>query len=527
MKRNVILLVCTIITGIFLTACAGTAPAATERESVTRDPDTVYSLVVLHTNDHHGTTLSKDTRGGLAERSSYIKAVRDSNTNVLLLDAGDINTGSALSNMFHAEPDILAYNLMQYDAVTMGNHEFDNKIDFLETQMNQSAFPWLSANIQKSDGSYLGTPYITLDYEGFRVGVFGLTTLRTTIIASPDKSLVFLDEIETAKHMVQLLKEQEKADVIIALTHMGLVKETDTHITSIDLAEAVPGINLVIDGHSHTLLDEPVIAAGTPIVSANEWGKYVGNGVLSITNGTVTGFSWQSVLVDSSDTSLFPPNPEVVTLLAPYAEKASAALSEVIGSAAETFEFGDRLSRKKEIALGNLVSDATVWYVGTKGVAVDFAFQNGGNIRTELPAGDITRERIVTILPFDNYIYVLTLKGSDVIALFDFIAAIPQGAGGFPQISREAAYTVNYETGKIEGLTINGQPVDASKTYRIATNDYLAGGGDGYEVLKRATDTFNTSITLTNAVIEYIQQLPQPILPATEGRITIIGGMEL
>ncbi len=525
MKRKLSFLGCIITAGILFTACAGTPSGIQEREPVSRDPGVTYELVVLHTNDHHGTTVSKNNEGGLAQRASYIKTIRESNTNVLLLDAGDINTGSALSNMFNAEPDILAYNLMKYDSVTMGNHEFDNDLAFIEAQMKQSDFPWLSANIQKSDGSYLGAPYITVDYEGFRVGIFGITTLRTATIASPDKSLKFLDELETARQMVQLLKEREKADVIIALTHIGLVQEEGSHITSIELAENVPGINLIIDGHSHTRLDEPVMAGGIPIVSANEWGRYIGGGVLRITDGSVTDFSWNSVFVDSSDIDKFPPDPEVMNLLAPYVEKASLALSEVIGTAAETFEFGDRLSRKKEIALGNLVSDATAWYVRSKGVDVDFAFQNGGNIRTELPAGDITRERIMTILPFDNYIYVLTLNGADVLALFDFIAAIPQGAGGFPQVSKEIAYTVNYETGRIEELKINGQLVDVSKTYKIATNDYLAGGGDGYEVLKRASDTFNTSITLTNAVIEYIQQLPQPIVPVTGGRITIIGGI--
>ncbi|MDR1748268.1 MAG: 5'-nucleotidase C-terminal domain-containing protein [Spirochaetaceae bacterium] len=516
-----------IIACIFFMACAGTSSGIKERESVSRDPGVTYELVVLHTNDHHGTTLLKDNEGGLAQRASYIKTVRGGNENVLLLDAGDINTGSALSNMFSAESDILAYNLMKYDAVAMGNHEFDNGLAFFEDQMKQSEFPWISANIKKSDGSYLGAPYITVDYEGFRVGIFGITTLRTTKIASPDKSLKFLDEMETSKQIVQLLKEREKADVIIALTHLGLVKEEDSHITSVELAENVPGIDLIIDGHSHTLLDEPVMAGGIPIVSANEWGRYIGHGVLHIKDGGVTDFSWNSVFVNASDIDNFPPDPEVMHLLAPYVETASLALREVIGAAAQTFEFGDRLSRKKEIALGNLVSDATTWYVRSKGVDVDFAFQNGGNIRTELPAGDITRERIMTILPFDNYIYVLTLKGSDVLALFDFIATIPQGAGGFPQMSKEITYTVNYQTGRVEKLKINGQPVDVSKTYKVATNDYLAKGGDGYEVLKKATDTFNTSITLTNAVIGYIQQLPQPIVPVIDGRITIIGGMEL
>ena len=516
MKKTLFKFFCftAVISAVLFSAGCAVSPVA-------REAGAVYELTVLHTNDHHGTVLSKNGVAGLAERASFVKSVRASRHNVLVLDAGDINTGSALSNMFDAEPDILAYNLIGYDAVTFGNHEFDKSLSVLHGQMRRSAFAWLSANIKKSDGSYLGAPFLIKDYEGFRVGIIGLTTRRTTVIASPDKDLIFTDEIEAASAMVKQLREKEKCDVIIVLSHLGSEAEAAGQNTSIMLAEKVAGIDLIIDGHSHTYFPEPEIVNGVPVVSANEWGKFMGEGLLTISDGAVTGFEWSPVEITSG---AFPPDAEMEALLRPYVEEADAELKEVVMRTGAEFEFGNKLSRYKEIALGDLVSDAQVWYVRDKGLEVDFGFCNGGNIRAPLPAGDVTKENLLTVLPFENYLYVLTLKGSDVIELFDFIGTIPRGSGAFPQVSKEVRYTLVYSqdgSGYISGVTVNGQPLEPEREYRIVTNDYLAGGGDGYGILTRSTDTFNTSMLLSDVVIEYVKTLPQPVMPVTDGRISI------
>ena len=491
--------------------------------TVRRTAGAEYYLTVLHTNDHHGTTLSKDGKAGLAERATFIKQVRAQDKNVLVLDAGDLNIGTALSNMFDAEPDIMAYNKIGYDAVALGNHEFDSTLAKLEKQIGWSKFPWISANIKKG-GRYLVKPYIIKEYEGFRVGVIGLTTLRTQVIASPDKSLTFIDETDAARKMVDELKNKKKCDLIIVVGHVGNIQESEDHTTSLAIAEKVPGIDIFIDGHSHSKFEKPERVGGTYIVSANEWGKFMGKGRVTIKDGKMTAFDWTPVEITSA---AFPPDPEILELIRPYKEKADASLKEVVMKTSAEFEFGNRLSRKKEIALGDLVSDAQIAYCASIGVKADFALTNGGNIRTNLPEGNVTRENILTVLPFENYVYVVTLKGSDVIKLFDFIGTIPQGAGAFAQVSKEARFTLNYNTGKVENLTIGGKPIDPARTYKIATNDYLAKGGDGYEVFKSATEIFNTSMLLSDVVINYVQKLPQPIAPQTDGRIQIIGGMAL
>ncbi len=505
-----------------LTACAG-VPA------VKREAGKAYYLTVLHTNDHHGTVLPSGGAAGLAERATFVKQVRAESPNVLLIDAGDINTGSALSNMYKGEIDIKAYGMMGYDAVALGNHEFDNPLATLESQMAMASFPWLSANVKKADGSYLAKPYIVKNYDGFRVGVFGLTTLRTLQIASPDKSLTFVNEIEAGNEMVNILRTKEKCDVVIALAHLGFVREADGQVTSKEFAEKVPGVDLIVDGHSHTFLEAPEYVNGTPIVSANEWGKYVGDGTFEIVDGMVTSFSWKPVKINDSKTQTFAPDAEVAAMIAPYKEKADATLKEVVAKTADKFEFGDRLSRKKEIALGDMVNDAAMWYVSTvMNKKADFAFTNGGNIRTELPKGDITREQITTVLPFDNWIYLTTMKGSDVIRLFEFIASIPQGAGAFAQVSAEARYTIDYTgadgKGTLKDLTIGGKAVDPAGLYTFVTNDYLMGGGDGYKILADNVSAYNTSTTLRDIVIAYAQEKKE-LVPATDGRIKIMGGM--
>lgn len=505
------------IVAFSLASCAGTKPVAYEEGKE-------YQLAIIHTNDHHGSILSKDGQGGLAERATYVKSVRATHQNLLVLDAGDINTGGAISNMFDAEPDIVAYNLIGYDAMTLGNHEFDGTTEKLLEQIELAEFPWLSANIIKPNGKPLAIPYIIQDYEGFRVGVLGLTTLRTLRSPSVDKSFTFEDEIQVAQKYVEILETKEFADVIILLGHLGDFKEGEEHITSVELAESVEGIDLIIDAHSHSKFEEPLYVKGTPIVTANEWGKFMGEGILSIVNGEVTDFTWKPIAIT---TDAFPPDPEMVALLKPYVDEANASLKDVIMTTTETFEFGNKLSRYQETSVGNLTCDAIVHYLSTTGVTVDFAFLNGGGLRAELPKGEVTKEDIMTMLPFENYVFVVDIKGSDLIELFDYVGSIPQGSGAFAQVSKEARYTITYKEGQgqISNLTIGGQPIDPNKVYRVATNDYLVKGGSGYTVLTRNNDSFNTSLLLSDVVIEYVQTLSQPVAPVLDGRITIVNGV--
>ena len=508
-RKGIFLLVVFLLTGVLY--------AAPLRDGAGRNGE----LVLLHTNDFHGSLMPNSERGGIAEVAAFVRAVKTVNPQVLLVDAGDFNTGSALSNMYDGQIDIQGYNIMGYDAVTFGNHEFDGNQEKLDMQIALAQFPFVSSNVTRADGSYLGgNRYIVKNYDNFSVGIFGITTLRTRVIASPDSSLVFINEIDAARDVVRILRETEKVDIVIGLTHMGDVQETEDHITSIELAKRVEGIDIIIDGHSHTLFELPRRAGDAWVVSANEWGKYVGYGKLTVRDGRLVDFAWTPVPIG--------PDPEVTAMLAPFVQRANDTLKEVIGTAASTFIFGNRLTRYQETAIGNMITDANVWYFrNVSNQRIDFAFHNGGNMRAELPAGPITREQILTVLPFENYLFIASMKGSDIVQLFNFIATIQQGNGGFPQFSGDVRYTIDKTSGSgvIRDLTIGGAPVDPARVYRFCTNDYILGGGDGYVVMSNAVDPFNTSLLLSYVVIEYIRAQGGVISPVIDGRLNVIGGI--
>jgi 5'-nucleotidase/UDP-sugar diphosphatase len=517
------------------------AGCATVQKDVYTPSDVEHTLTVLHTNDHHGHPLPFFNypcpgQGGLPARATLVNQVRAETSNVLLVDAGDFNTGRPESNFFQAEPDIKGYNYIQYDALAMGNHEFDNNWEIMQKQIAMSEFPWLCANAKK-DGKVLENvkPYIIKEYDGFKVAVIGLLDSRTSDTGNPEhiKGIVFEDEVKVANELVPMLKKQ--ADIVIAVVHMGLYDETDRG--SRRLAAQVPGLALIVDGHTHSKLDEAAMVKNEitgkqiPIVQAKDWGLIVGRADLSFKSGEVTGFNWsplpvniqKRVEIDGKKTCV-PVGEELVgqsaleVLLKPYNDKVEAELSVVIGSATDAFKNDD--TRKMETALGSIVSDSQLWYMKKMGFDIDFAFQNGGGIRATLGSGEIKKKTIYEILPFDNSITMVALKGTDVVALFDK-AAGNVGKGAMAQVSDGVSFTINTATQKAENLTINGKPVDPEKTYQIALNSYLAAGGDGYKVFKNKVDFYDSSNMQRDAFIDYVVSLGGTITPKTYDRITV------
>jgi 5'-nucleotidase/UDP-sugar diphosphatase len=516
------------------------ACGASQRSTSINDP-AVHHLVVLHTNDNHGhcvkfTYKSEADVGGLPARATLIKQIKKENDCVLLLDAGDLNTGTAVSDLFKAEPDILGYNAIGYDAMALGNHEFDNPAAVLREQMAMADFPFLSANIRTRDGAYLAQPYLIKEFPGFKVAIFGLTTKETAYIGNPAhvRDLVFLDEVEVAQSLVPQLKEQ--ADVVIALVHMGLFQSAGKG--SKRLASAVDGIDLIVDGHSHTRLQAPVFVKNessgreTPIVQAWKWGLELGRVDLEIQDRKVVDLRFEAIpmnLIAADETSEgigvhhFKKNeieedPALLTLLQPYIDEADARMSQVVGYAEGTF-FSDEV-RQGETPLGDLVADSMLWF--TRELGVDFAIQNGGGIRADLPQGPITMKQVYEMLPFNNSIVVLDVKGSDVQSLFDYMAAISPGQGAFSQISEGVRFTINDTRGKCEDVLIHGRPLNPEKIYRIATNSYLAGGGDGYKIFLKALEVYDTATSQREVFVNYIRHLGGTIKPKAGTRINMI-----
>lgn len=475
----------------------------------------IQDILLLHTNDNHGSVLAADSVGGLAERATYIREMREKNRNVLLVDAGDINAGQPVSNLADAEPDILAYNAMEYDAVTFGNHEFDKPLEVLLRQMQWATFPFVVSNVEK-DGKLLGKEYLIKEYDGVKVGIFGITTKDTKAISVNVGDLNFSDEIETARKMVKKLKA-EGADLIIALSHLGFTESHPDFITSQKLAEQVDGIDIIVDGHSHSYIEKPMRINHTFIVTANQSGRYVGTGKMTVKNKQLIGFDWKPVAIKG-----FPADTVVLEIVQPFVEKARQDLETVIGQAKSAFVLfknGANRARYEENALGNLIADALKWKADELNMKADFALINSGGIREGLEQGSVSKKDILTTLPFSNVLEVVELKGADVKKLFGFLATLPGGNGAFPQLSAEVEVVFDREGKKVQSLKIQGKPVADTVVYTLATCDYVAAGKDGYDAgLQNAIRRENTSLLLSDVVSEYIRKQKE-LIPQTGNRI--------
>ncbi len=469
-------------------------------------------LTILHTNDHHG-RFWKNEHGehGLAARATLVESVRTEvrtqGGEVLLLDAGDINTGVPESDMLDAEPDIRGMNAMGYDAMVVGNHEFDNALSVLRQQEAWMDFPLLAANIYDATGQRLFTPYHFFTLHGLKVAVFGLTTETTAVVGNPKyvKGLIFRSAVDEARDLLPLLRA--RADVVIALTHLGY-EESGAH-GSVALARAVPGIDLIVDGHSHTALTAPVIENGTIIVQAGEYGKYLGrvdllweHGRARLVGGKLMPVNLtKKVEHDGKKVRVLVGEPiaedsSLLALLSPYQERGDKALLTVIGSSDGNFTDDRALMRGTETDIGNLACLALLEKTGA-----DVAVMNSGGIRAGLPSGAITYKDVLRMKPFGNTICTVLMTGAELTEYLRTAASMASGSGAFAQFGGVAFTLIN---GTIHDALVAGTSLDPVRTYTIALESYLASGGDGYPKLNDRTSFIDTGFVDADALKEYI-----------------------
>ncbi|MDY0226167.1 MAG: bifunctional UDP-sugar hydrolase/5'-nucleotidase [Desulfomicrobium apsheronum] len=480
------------------------------------------ALTILHTNDHHG-RFWKNSAGeyGLAARKTLADAVRAEvlagGGHVLLLDAGDINTGVPESDMLDAEPDIQGMNAMGYDAMVVGNHEFDNPLAVLRKQERWMNFPLLAANIYDSSGQRLFAPWHLFRLRGLTVAVFGLTTESTAIVGNPEhvKGLVFRPAIDEARELVPRLRNQ--ADVVIALTHLGFAESEIPGVPqtgSRALARAVPGIDLIVDGHSHTQLDAPVLESGTVIVQAGEYGKHLGRVDLLWTGRQVrlTGGALLPVnLTKKVDGQTVPPavplaeEPAMLALLTPFQEKGGEALQTVIGHGDGNFTADRAVTRSSQTALGTLACLALMEKTGA-----DAAVMNSGGLRAGLPSGPITYKDVLTVKPFGNTICTVDMTGEELAEYLRQTASFEPGTGAFAQFG---GVRFVFREGVVSDVFVGDKPLDAGRMYTVVMESYLAGGGDGYPAVKGRQGFVDTGFVDADVLREYIAR-HSPLDPA-------------
>lgn len=451
-----------------------------ENTMVTSAQSEAKKITIIHTNDTHSRILDSDGGFGFAKIATIIKETKAKNPNTLVLDAGDTLHGLPVVNISEGANAVKILNATGYDFMTLGNHDFNYGQERLLELKDMAEFSMLSANILDSKGNYVFKPYEIKEMNGVKVAVFGLTTPETAYKTSPTnvKGLVFADVIETSKKMVEELKD--KADVIIALAHVGL--DESSVVTSKDIAENVEGIDVIIDGHSHTVLENGLLVNNTLIAQTGDYDKNLGFVEIEVTNGEVT--KKEAKLMSSKDNTVVA-DENITNLIKAINEENKPLFSKVVAKT-DIYLDGVRANvRTKETNLGNLSADAV-----RNASGADIGFVNGGNIRIDLQPGDITFDDVAKLFPFGNRVVVIELTGEEVIkALETSVSGYPAAQGGFLHAS---GLTFNFSKDREVGsrvyeVKIGGELIDTAqelaKKYTVAVNDFLAVGGDGYEVM--------------------------------------------
>ena len=509
-----------------------------------------YALTILHINDLHSrleainkydsTCGSKDEAdgkcfGGVARIKAKIDdrraALSAAGRNVLTLDAGDQFQGSLFYTTYKGAAAAEFMNMIGFDAMAVGNHEFDDGPKGLSDFIDKVDAPVLSGNINVENepalkGKVPGT--LVLEVGGERIGIVSALAEDTVESSSPGPNVLFSRAEDYLKGAVEGL-EAAGITKIVAITHMGLPRD-------MEIASRVPGIDIIVGGHSHTLLSNtfegaagpyPVLVQNpsgkqVPIVQAYAYGKFLGEiEVVFDDAGNVTSASGNPILLDAS----VPADKAVAARLAELAAPLDEVRARVIGSATGTIDGSRDTCRAGECPMGNLVADAML--ERTKAQGVQIAIQNGGGLRASIEGGEITMGEVLTVLPFQNALATFQLKGKDVIAaLENGVSQVEEGAGRFPQVAGiRYSWTRARKPGdgRIIQVEVNGEngwePLDPDKTYGVATNDYMRRGGDGYKVFAEAgMNAYDFGPGLEVVVADYIGALQDGYTPFTEER---------
>ena len=459
------------------------------------------TITIIHTNDVHGRAQGDDKELiGYAKLKTFFDDTKAKNPNTLLVDAGDTLHGTTFSNISEGKSMMELMNAIGFTVSIPGNHDFNYGFDKLLELSKRAKFNYLCANvINKSDKSLAFTPNVIEEVDGVKIGFFGLATPETRYKSSPKNTATveFADYIETAKKQVEELKKQG-ATVIIAVTHLGL--DMSSQERSDILAQQVKGIDLIIDGHSHTMLEKGKKVGNTTIAQTGEYLKNIGKVDLTIKDGKVEKI--EASLVKYEQAKSIKPNEKIVELIKKAEEKNKPILEKKIGtSKTELVGVRERV-RVGETNLGDLVTDAM-----KASVSSDVAITNGGGIRASISKGDIKMGDILTSFPFSNIVVGLEVKGSAIkSALEHGVDKTPEPDGKFPHVS---GITFTLDTSKPAGqrvsdIMINGEALDVNKTYKLATNDFLAIGGDDYKMFIGAKKYAENAL-LSDVLVDYIK----------------------
>ncbi|MBI1779323.1 MAG: bifunctional metallophosphatase/5'-nucleotidase [Proteobacteria bacterium] len=473
-------------------------------------------ITFLHTNDVYEIAPARGW-GGFAPLMTLLKQERAQAQNAVTTFGGDLISPSLMSGLTKGQQMVELMNAVGLDLAIFGNHEFDFGDDVLKQRMAESKFPWLATNVLGPDKKPFGTALSTVMKEvgGFKLGFFGLTTPETVTLSSPGKEIIFAPMIESAGEAVKALKDQG-AEIVVAITHLTIAEDRE-------LVRRVKGIDLVLGGHDH---DPITFYEGSTLIHKAGFDAHF----LAAVDLTVTRAAQQS---GPPRITVVPawrmhavynvaPDPDIAALVKRHTDKLDTELGVKIGTSATPLDSRTTVVRAEEAAIGNLIADAMRAALGA-----EVALANGGGIRgnrTYDPGYQLTRRDVFTELPFGNTTVLLELKGSDLLAALEHsVGRVEEKQGRFLQVSGLSfAYDPKKAAGsRVLEVKVGGQPLDPGRVYKVATIDYIAGGGDGFEVLKKGKSLIDPSAAklTANQVMDYIAA-KGTVSPALEGRIT-------
>jgi 2',3'-cyclic-nucleotide 2'-phosphodiesterase (5'-nucleotidase family) len=452
-------------------------------------------LVIYHTNDVHGYVSHETDKDGHPTRwgYDYVKTVVDKDPayNKILLDAGDVLSGQVFATARKGELVARMLAMMRYDAIAAGNHDFDYGWERLLSLRDIHGLNFISANVTENlDDRHIMLSYVARNFPNLKVGIFGLSTPATTTTTDPRnvKALSFAPTDETisiAKEMVRRLREHEEADMVIALTHLGSESYCDP--SSRALAREVPGIDLIIDGHSHSELDSGLKVGNTVIASTGS--NLVNLGRIEVFRVQGGGYEFNARLLPAADSEHVTPKPELSSALEILKDELNRELSDVAAYTPIDLDGARERIRYGSTNMGRLVCASLM-----AGTGADAAIINSGSIRDSIPAGSVTKGALLSVMPYGNYAYTVEMTGQDVLDALNTGLSRP-GSGSFPQFYGIAVAAEKIETRLPDGtvsealtakeVTIGGKALDKNATYKVAINDFMYRGGDNYTMFAK------------------------------------------
>lgn len=494
------------------------------------------TVTVLHTDDLHGhlepVKIGENMYGGYTRQTTLIRQFSSSDVNPLVLSGGDTFQGTLFYNVYQGLADVLFMNHMGYQAMAVGNHEFDNGPEALARFIDRARFPVLATNIDVSAEPLLKDkvrPYAVLNVGGQKVGVIGAVTPDLPLISSPGPNVKMLELMVSLQNSAEALKA-EGIDKIFLVSHLGYALEQQ-------VAATVPGIDVIVGGHSHTLLgtfnnkDFPASEGPYPtivnnpdgnrtlLVAAWEWGKVLGRLKVNFSDaGAVESWEGNPIPVTMDIAEDVTAKKMVETLSVPIA----ALRRQVVGNTDTGLNGNREVVRRRESTMANVLADASL-EAGKKAGAV-MAFQNGGGVRAGVDKGPITFEEAITVQPFGNTLTIVDLTGAQIKAALEHgVATWSENKGQFLHVSKGVSYTFDLSKpagSRVTSVTLNGQPIVDTQVYKVAMNNFTAAGGDGFTMFKDAKK-LETGTLDVDVLVNYFK-LVGTVNAQNEGRIVIV-----